>query len=427
MATLTLMLDKRNKKANKFPLVIRIYHKRIPKNIPLGYKLQPSEWNEEKNQVKSTFKNSTRANHFVTTRMSIATKVIADYHANLKNMTAYEVADLIVRAIKNEEEQKPLHTNTVSLKRGTYLKEYSKKVMARYYGAKRFGTADAIHNAIVFIMKYNHDKDMLMSDINELFLEDLEAYYLGQGNSLNGLGVHLRSIRRIYNLAIKDSETELTMQEYPFGRNGYSIKQQRTKKRAVSLDVINKIVKLDYPVGSPLWHHKNYFLVNFYMRGMNFMDMAYLQVDTIHKGRLQYKRRKTRRGNNVKEFDILIPENVKEIFNFYLSNKSSNDLIFPILQDVFHEESDDRIFEVYKNRRRNHLRRLRTIGKQIGLETKLTTYVARHTFATAGLHKGISKAQVGDMLGHTNYYTTEAYFADFENKVLDEAAEKIFG
>ncbi len=427
MATLTLMLDKRNKKAVKFPLVIRVYHKRIPKNIALGYKLNPAEWNAEKRQIKSTFKNSARANHFISSRMVVATKVIADYHTNLKNMTVYEVADLIVRAIKNEEEQKSMNTDIVSLKRGTYLKEYGRKVMTRYYGAKRFGTADAIHNAIVFLMKYNHGKDILMSDINELFLEDLEAYYLGQGNSLNGLGVHLRSIRRIYNLAIKDSQTELTMEHYPFGRNGYSIKQQRTKKRAVSLDVINKIVEQEYPVASPLWHHKNYFLVSFYMRGMNFMDLAYLKVSAVDKGRLQYKRRKTQRGSNVKEFDILIPENVAPIFEYYLREKSNNDLIFPILEDVFREESDDRIFEVYKNRRRNHLRRLITIGKQIGLKEKLTTYVARHTFATAGLHKGVSKAQVGDMLGHTNYYTTEAYFADFENQVLDEAAEKIFG
>ena len=61
------------------------------------------------------------------------------------------------------------------------------------------------------------------------------------------------------------------------------------------------------------------------------------------------------------------------------------------------------------------------------LNEKLTSYVARHTFATAGLHKGISKAQIGDMLGHTNYYTTEAYFDDFDEEVLDNTADQIVG
>ncbi len=93
---------------------------------------------------------------------------------------------------------------------------------------------------------------------------------------------------------------------------------------------------------------------------------------------------------------------------------------------MYKAESEEDVHRIYKNCRRSHNRRLETIRKKIHLETKLTTYVARHTFATAGLHKGISKAQVGDMLGHTNYYTSEAYFADFENKVLDQAADKIF-
>ncbi len=326
-----------------------------------------------------------------------------------------------------------------------YLNTYGTQVIKRYQDAGRFGMVDAMRGAIDLALKFNAGEDLLISAINEIFLEDLESWYLSKNNkpinkkhpkkngtpyknnSLNGLGVRLRSIRRIYNLAIKDNDTELKMDDYPFGKSGYSIKQQRTKKRAVDLDVIDQIKELKAEEGSPLWHHKNYFLVNFYMRGMNFMDMTYLQVGAINKGRLKYKRRKTKRGSNVKEFDILIPEFVMGIFNYYTHGKSKEDLIFPILADVINNETDERVHEIYKNRRRNHNRRLNTIGKKLNLDIKLTTYVARHTFATAGLHKGISKAQIGDMLGHTNYYTTEAYFADFENKVLDEAAEKIFG
>ncbi len=426
MATPTLMLDTRNKKVDKFPLVIRVRHKGIPKNIQLGYKLTLGQWNDKKSLIKSSFPNSKKANHIVNKKWLTTQQVISEYEPFLKTMSVYEIVDLIYTSFKNEEEER-LKVLYKEKGAATFLKPYGDKVIERYIKAKRFGSADAIKNAIVFIKKYNGGRDILLTTITELFLEDLESYYLGQGNNLNGLGVHLRAIRRIYNLAIKDSQTEITLEHYPFGKNGYSIKQQKTKKRAVSLDMIESIVKLEYPVESPLWHHKNYFLINFYMRGMNFMDIAYLTVGSIKKGRLQYKRRKTKRGNNVKEFDILIPENVKSIFEYYLEGKSGNDLIFPILDHVIDTESEDRVYEVYKNRRRNHIRRLGTIGKNVGLDVKLTTYVARHTFATAGLHKGIPKAQIGDMLGHTNYYTTEAYFADFENEILDKAADKIFG
>ena len=91
------------------------------------------------------------------------------------------------------------------------------------------------------------------------------------------------------------------------------------------------------------------------------------------------------------------------------------------MEDVIHSDDDLQMYNVYHNRW------LLTIGKAIGLEEHLTTYVARHTFATAGLHRGVSKAQLGDMLGHTNYYTTEPYFDDFDKDVLDEAAEQILG
>ncbi|TSE03807.1 tyrosine-type recombinase/integrase [Aquimarina algiphila] len=445
MATLTLMLDKRNKKAKEFPLIIRVRHKGIPKNIPLGYKLTPEQWNEDKNQVKASFPNSKRANHKIDEKWAIASKIISDYNTVLKTLTVYEVVDLIHNALIKSVEENTLILKSEPKKIQTFLNVYGTKVIARYQDARRFGMADAMRSAIDLLLKFNSGEDILISKINEIFLEDLESWYLSKDNkpvnkktsnksktiykknTLNGLGVRLRSIRRVYNLAIKDTSTELKLDDYPFGKGRYAIKQQRTKKRAANLDIIEQIKEMDIPKESPLWHHKNYFLVNFYMRGMNFMDMAYLKVGSISKGRLKYQRRKTRRGANVKEFDILIPEYVLRLFKYYIKGKSKENLIFPILDDVIHIESEERVHEIYKNRRRNHNRRLNTISKKLNLDIKLTTYVARHTFATAGLYKGISKAEIGDMLGHTNYYTTEAYFADFENEILDKAAEKIFG
>ncbi len=445
MATLTLMLDQRNKNAKKFPLILRVRHKGIPKNIQLGYKLDATQWDESNNRIKSSsLPNTKRANYLVNEKLTIASKVVSDHNATLKSLDVYQVVELIKKAfIKNEEEKSGI-LNKIAPQKSTYLNTYGTEIIKRYRDAGRFGMADAMRGAIDLVVKYNASQDVLLSTIDEIFLEDLESWYLSKDNkpinkksdasktsykknTLNGLGVRLRSIRRIYNLAIKDNSTELKIENYPFGKGGYSIKQQRAKKRAVNLDVVEQIKHLDTPEESPLWHHKNYFLINFYMRGMNFMDMAYLRVGAINKGRLKYKRRKTRRGTNVKEFDILIPNEIKDILNYYTGGKSKEDLVFPILADIMDTESEERIHEIYKSRRKNHNRRLNTIGKKLGLDIKLTTYVARHTFATAGLYKGVPKSQIGDMLGHTNYYTTEAYFADFENEILDKAAEKIFG
>ena len=426
MATLTLMLDRRNKNADKFPLVIRIAHKRMPKNIPTGYKLSSGEWSEDKKQIKSPFKNTARANAKVQMKMTLASEAVSECQAILDEMTVYQISDLIIKKIEEAEKER-LPVTFESLTSKTTLKDYGGQVIDRYKKAKRFGMAKSFEDAIGMMLKFHGSNDSPIFDINEIFLEDLEAEYVGSDKKLNGLGVRLRAIRRIYNLAIKDKETELTINDYPFGRGGYSIKTERSKKRAVKLDVIEKIRELNYEEGSSLWHHRNYFLFMFNMRGMNFIDLAFLRMDAISEGRLKYKRRKTKRGQNVKEFDIKITPEASRILEYYLKGKEKDDLVFPILEDVIDSDDDLRLYKVYQNRLCNHNRRLITIGNAIGLKEHLTTYVARYTFATAGLHRGVSKAQLGDMLGHTSYYTTEAYFDEFDKEVLDEAAEQILG
>lgn len=396
--------------------------------MPSGYRLTPNEWNDNKKVIKGTFPNSSRANARLKAKIAVATEVISECESVLKDMTAIQLASVIKDRIEALEKQKLPNTKSMNAFSGkTLLKSYGEKVITRYEKAKRFGMANAIKDAVDVLLRYHGNENLLLTDIDEVWLEDLEADYVSRGNKINGLGVRLRAIRRIYNLAIKDSSTEILVDNYPFGRNGYSIKREKTKKRAVKLDVIEAIQTLNYEKNSSLWHHRNYFLFMLNLRGMNFIDLAFLRKEAIQDGRLKYQRRKTKRGLSVKEFSIKITTEAQEILNYYLPDERTGGLVFPIMADVINTEDDQRIYSLYQNRLRNHNRRLNSIGKAIGLDTRLTTYVARHTFATAGLRKGVSKAQIGDMLGHTNYYTTEAYFDEFDETVLDRATEHILG
>ncbi|WKN42784.1 site-specific integrase [Tunicatimonas pelagia] len=358
--------------------------------------------------------------------MSLAQDILSDHHAVLKQLTVDDLVALIKQRFEKEDQKAlPVIPTLITQERKTTLWDYGHKVIARYTKAKRFGMAGAFEDALKAFVKFHGHKQLLLSDIDETFLEDLEADYLGKGLKLNGMSSYMRSIRRIYNLAIRDKDTELTPAHYPFGKSGYSIRTEKAKKRAVKLDVIQTIRELDYSPSSSLWHHRNYFLFMFNMRGMNFIDLAFLPTSAIEEGRLRYKRRKTKRGASVKEFNIKISKEAQQILDAYADSENDKGLAFPIMRDVIDTADEEYIYKLYQNRLRNHNRRLITIGKSIGVEENLTTYVARHTFATAGLRKGISKAQIGDMLGHTNYYTTEAYFDDFEQEVLDDAADQI--
>lgn len=428
MAKLALMPDPRYNHADQFPLVIRVSHRRKAKYLKTGFTLEKKHWNSKQKQIKSPFPNSVRANAKVQKKVLLAQEVLSDHHAVLKQLTTDDIVALITQRFEEVDQEKlpPIRT-LLSQSKKTTLREYGDKVVARYKKANRFGMARAFEDAIKVFIKFNGNEQLLISDIDVTFLEDLEADYLGKGFKLNGLGSYMRSVRRIYNLAIRDKETEIAEAHYPFGRGGYSIRTEKAKKRAVKLDVIQAIRNLPLEPDSSLWHHRNFFLFMFNTRGMNFIDLAFLPTSAIQEGRLRYKRRKTKRGASVKEFNIKVSEEAQRILDHYAAPGNDKSLAFPIMRDAIGKADDEYVYKLYQNRLSNHNRRLITIGKSIGLEESLTTYVARHTFATAGLRKGISKAQIGDMLGHTSYYTTEAYFDDFEEEVLDDAADQIIG
>lgn len=410
-----------------YPLVLRISHKSKKKYIQTGYRLTHGQWDEGTTRVTKEYKNSGRANARITRMLTVALDICSRPKETLKELSVYDVAKVIQENLNTELNEIsggifPVGSTSLT---GPSLKEYGHKIVARYRKAKRHGMADSFDHAITALLKYYGKDDIPMKRVTVTFLEEFEAEWLGKGNKLGGLGVHLRAIRRIFNLAIKDDTTGLTMENYPFGNHGYSIKRGRTKKRAISVDYIQKIRELRYEPESALWHHKNYFLFMFNLRGMNFIDLSQLKLENIKGDRLIYERSKTRRGDNVKTFNIKLSEEAKGIVNHYSQEKRRTELLFPILTDVANSTDDLKIHRTRKNRLANHNRRLNKIAKDIGLEEKLTTYVARHTFATAGLHKGVSKTQIGEMLGHTSAVTTEAYFDEFDKKVLDEAADII--
>ncbi len=423
MAVVNIWFDKRNKNAQRFPITLMLSHKSKQKPIPTGYKVSVKDWDEDKKIIRKGFANYSRANLRIKEKLVMAEQVIESYQYQLDNMTVYQLADIIKGKISGETAQKETLGKPVSQR--TTLVDYGLKVQEMYRKAGQFSMAIGFESAVNSLIGFHGNENLLITDIDEMFLIMYEKHQMSKTDTVNGFGAYLRSIRRIYNLAIKDKSTEVSRENYPFGKEGYSIKKGRTKKRAVDLDYISVIRDLKYEMYSAAWHHRNYLLFMFNARGMNFIDLAYLRRKNISNGRLTYRRRKTKRGVNVKEFNIEITKEAQMILDIYMQEERPGDLVFPILEGCIESRDEDYIYRKYKDRRSTHNDWLERIGKDAGLPEKLTSYVIRHTFATALKFKGVSKAKIGDMLGHTNYYTTEEYFDDFERDTLDEAVKEI--
>ena len=186
----------------------------------------------------------------------------------------------------------------------------------------------------------------------------------------------MRTLRAIINKAIKSGILE--QQYYPF--NQYRIKTEKTRKRAIPVESIQKILKLKIKKKDELFHVRNYFLASYLMYGMNFADMAQLRMSNISKGRIQYKRQKTG-----KPYDIKVTEQLEKILSYYTKRKEDDDFVFPIIK---RQAPNDQYNDMIRMRKLYN-KGLKKLAERCNIGELLTSYVSRHSFATEALLKDV--------------------------------------
>ncbi len=400
--SVTLSLDTRRAKADgTFPIVLRLSHGRKTIGIPTGYSVIEKFWDDQNRRIKTscnTIDNVTRVNNFLLKKRSEAMDLISELDSKKKLAT--------MSAAQIKEKLKGRSTTTT-------FYNYTEQLIEIFNQTERFGNARSYKNVLREMKNYKKGVDFRIEEINYEFLKDFEKAYLSRGNDINGLAVYTRTIRAIFNYAIKDHLVEKA--SYPF--DDYIIKTRKTKKRAISFDSIKKIVELKL-TNQNLQLSRDIFLASFYSMGTPFSDLAFWKKEYISEGRIKYDRQKT-----AKPYNIKITPQLEEILNYYLKQKKPQDFIFPIIKSTDpseqHQEEIDALI--------NHNKRLKKIAKQAEIEEKLTSYVSRHSFATLANNKGIPVTAISTMLGHGDLRTTQTYLAELENTIIDDYNTVIIG
>ena len=315
-------------------------------------------------------------------------------------------------------------THTINNKQNVSFVAFTNTIIADLKKENRYGTASAYKDALNFLINYSRKKDVSFSEINVAFLKLLEKRYIAKSNNhYNGMAAYLRAIRALYNRAIAIGYAQ--EYQYPFRRTTldkfkYQIRTEKTKKRAVTKDVIKQIEAFDSENES-LQKYKFYFLFSFYTMGMNMVDIAYLRRKNIADNVLTYKRAKTG-----KAYEIHLGEKTWNILRYFdYDKKRRNDFLFPIIKVPGNGE---KVRNQIKNAISNTNKALGKIATSLGLEIKLTTYVSRHTWATVADKSGIDRRIISKGLGHSNLQTTEIYINDIvSNDDLADANKLITG
>ena len=293
--------------------------------------------------------------------------------------------------------------------------QHFESVIALMNTSGRTGNARSYKDTCNSFFTFYQDKGLSFKNMNVGLLERYEAYLRSRNNQDSGIAFRMRSIRAIYNSAIRNG---IVKQEYyPFDKYKISKLKGKGLKRALSREEIKKILDIDLSERPDLIDAKNYFIFSYFCRGINFVDMMKLKNDSIQGTNIEYIRSKTKG-----RFIIKIMPPVQTVLDYYSNNNLTN-YIFPILlkNDLTPIQIENRKHKMLSKFNKD----LKQLAMLAGVDKNLTSYSIRHSFATNLKQLGVSTDLISASMGHANLDITNSYLKDFENNIIDNANEKL--
>lgn len=291
------------------------------------------------------------------------------------------------------------------------------QVIDRLLQANDVGNANIYKDAKRALQRFSTTIDLLFIDIDQTFLHNYEIHLRKLGLAETTMSLYFRTLRALFNMAIE--EDLINLDAYPFKKFKVAKFNTATKKRAINKEELKKIENLELDSASSLAETRHYFLFSYYGQGINFIDIAQLQWKNIVQDRIFYTRSKT--GKNI-QFKLLPP--AKAIIEHYrpLTGDHPENYIFPILNRLKHITALQIDYRV-ENVIRKVNKELKEIARLAQIDANLTTYVARHTYATVLKKSNVPTAVISEALGHKSEFITQTYLKSFENEVIDLANE----
>lgn len=414
MATLRIILHPLNKDSEgKRSIVLRFTLNRCRYYIDLGikYKLFLNQL-DAAGQIKPTagVKQYKQVNAYIRERFERAHEVLFQLERRNIPVTYQRFKEMFLSAIKND-----------------LVLPFFDELITEMEHKGKVGNAGIYRTVKNSLFDYSKNKKIKFTDIDTRFLENYAFYLSSKDEPLtgNGISLYMRTLRSLYNKAIAQKIVDGSF--YPFYNNtnpaGYKATQSetRTRKKALSIEDIRLIEKLETVPYTPIHDAKLYFLFSFYCRGINFTDIANLQQSNIEKNRLVYTRAKTR---NTQLLNMELLEPAKAIIEYFGTHPGTTDYLFPILNSSIHinpKKKKSRIQSILKETNEN----LKIIANQLGIDEGLSTNYARHTWATVMRKKGFTTSMISEGLAHTSEKTTQIYLDSFGNSELDKASRSI--
>ncbi len=384
------------------PLAIRFTHERKNKFIGLGVSVLPEHWDNQQQTVSS----------FCPDYAEIQAKISGQISEYKRKVQRLEILEIPV-TFDNLFETKKRRANFT-------IADCFEREIARLETLGKHGSASK-HRSAVSLLNMAQLANVRLEDIDLAFLNDFELFLRKRGNVDNSIATKFAITKAVYNKAI--SEDLFVPKANPFTKFKVGRLWTPTRKRAIEKDELQKLIDFELPADYPspyLAFAKDIFLFTYFTAGINFGDIARLRHCDIQNGRVYYTRHKT--GKDIKCPLMPIAEAI--IRKYSRGDYADADYIFPILNKREHITERQKFDRIHKVIGKVNIQ-LKELGELAGLKTPLTTYVARHTYATVLKRSGVNIAIISESLGHSDLATTQIYLDSFENSQIDEAMQTL--
>ncbi len=367
-----------------------VSHRSIVRHITTNIRILPAEWDEEAQRITSDSTGGRRAQNRIDSDKAALRRIIRELEARQRGFTTDDITERF-RAPER-------HISVVA---------FMQEQIEFLTDCNRLGTAMNYRRAVNSLCGFLEGRDLCFSELTAGFVEQYSDYLSRKGMVRNSLSFHMRIMRAVYNKAVRRGYAE---QSFPF-RDVYT-GIDRTRKRAISEDIISRLMHLNLEHRASLRFARDMFLFSFYTRGMAFVDMVYLQKSDIQDGVIRYARHKTGQ-----QLAVRIEPCIRDIIDRYADATSRTPYVFPILKD----EDSAECFRKYKSELRTHNHRLKILSDMLGLQHKISSYTSRHSWATMARNHNVPLSIISAGMGHSSERTTQIYLTSLENSLIDSA------
>lgn len=392
MATVNVQVTFSASQGGAGKVCYQVIHRRQVRQIVTDMYLTPEEWDKGKGWFVAGDEGKTLKRWRVEGEVALLRRIVREFE---QEGEAYSAADVVERFRGKVEQSQVLR----------FMREQVEGLKR----ANRWGTAQNYEKALRSFSAFLEGKDLTFHVVTESLIGEYNAHLFRRGMVRNSVSFHMRILRAVYNKAMRQ---RLVEQVNPFGAVYTGI--DRTRKRAVAEDVVKRLQCLKLPEGSALALARDLFVFSYCARGIAFVDVAYLRKEDIREGTICYSRRKTGQALAVK---------IEPVMRRIIDRHSTPGgvYVFPLLSSTDVGEA----YRQYRLALNAYNRALAQLSPLLPDGCKLTSYVARHSWATAARNHHVPLSVISAGMGHASERTTQIYLAEIENSVIDTANQEI--